>query len=172
MTVSEGEFQVRALDSSGVTSKYCSAVNVEKARGHSSGKSVSKGRQVHLRTKKASKPRADHRLWESLSDDQFWAGQQIYYGFKLRVAGIGYRTQVFSCLPQAAFTRHDGPPDLLETFALWTRQAQAAGISVQDVLDILVFGKSCREVDREKRKRKGYAKENLVTGLAAFISLK
>ncbi|MBL4906404.1 MAG: hypothetical protein JKX94_03055 [Sneathiella sp.] len=121
---------------------------------------------------KPTKPRKpDKRLWDSLSEDQDKAARQIYYGFKLLVGETGFRTQGFSGMPRMTSNRYDGSSDLVEKYRLWARSVCKTGVSVHGVIDILIFGKSCREVDRELRKRKGFAKKNLLAGLGFFLDL-
>lgn len=146
---------------------------IQNAANNNSSKRKIRDSGTDNSNEEASKPRkADKRLWESLSQDQYDAAQQIYYGFKMRVAGMGPRTQTYSGMPAAGAVSHYGPSFLLEKFAMWSREARKTGVSVGCILDILVFGKSCRDVDRDHRKRKGFAKKNLVEGLEKYFEMK
>lgn len=116
------------------------------ANNNLSEQKIENSAENSLNKRGARKPRKmDKRLWESLSQEQYDAAQQIYYGFKLRVAGMGPRTQVYSSVPTAGSVSHYGPSFLLEKFAIWSRRAQESGISVGCILDILVFGKRDRK---------------------------
>ena len=114
--------------------------------------------------------RKNKRLWDSLSDDEAEAAQKIYYGFQILVSGGGYKTQSFTPVVVRRFERTEHHSDLVEFFTIWARKA-ARDISVTSVLDVLVFGKSFRDIDREKQKRKGFAKKNLLEGLGIYIEL-
>ncbi len=139
------------------------------ANNNASDAEIDECLRSHLVRDKNEKPRkADRRLWDSFSDDQIRAAQLIYTGFKMRVSGADIRTQVFSCMPRGHFNLNNTSSDLLEKFAIWSREAHESGISIGCILDIVVFGKSCREVDREHCKRKGFAKKNLLSGLDGF----
>ncbi len=112
--------------------------------------------------------RQDRRLWSSLSDDECRAAQQIYYGFQILVSGSGFKTQSFKPVVDGHRGWVEPDSELVEFFTAWARGA-ARDISVTSVLDILVFGKSCREIDRERQKRKGFAKKNLREGLEIYL---
>lgn len=153
--------------------RSCPSIQVGRAANNNVPEpQISEYLRIRLKDNKSVKPRkADKRLWESLSEDQFRAAQQIYFGFKMRVVGTGFRTQIFSALPPTACMAHHGPSDLLEKFSIWSRVAHEAGISVGSILDILVFGQSCRAVDRVQKRRKGFARKNLKAGLDCFLNL-
>ncbi len=118
-----------------------------------------------------SRPRRQNkRLWESLSDEECRAAQKIYCGFQILVSGSGCKTQSFKPVVDGCRGWVEPDSELVEFFAIWARSA-ARDISVTSVLDILVFGKSFRDVDRERQKRKGFAKKNLLEGLEIYLKL-
>lgn len=116
--------------------------------------------------------RNEKKFWKSLSPSEFKSAQQLYYGFQLLVSGIGYRTQSFSGMPMKSSENTGYQSDLINDFQVWVVLARGKNICIGAFLDLLVFGQSCREIDRSYRRRKGFAKENLVRGLALYIESK
>lgn len=173
MVLKNSRLKKYAPQSNDFSQRSCPPIQLGRAANNNAPETqVSDYLRIRLKDDKSVKPRkADKRLWESLSEDQFRAAQQIYFGFKMRVVGTGFRTQIFNALPPTHFMAHYGPSDLLEKFSIWSRQAHEAGISVGCILDILVFGKSCRAIDRAHKRRKGFARKNLETGLNCFLGL-
>ena len=55
-----------------------------------------------------------------------------------------------------------------QDYWLWAKEAYRAGIDVAAVIDIVALGKSAREVDRSRCKRKGWAVDNLMDGLDIY----
>jgi len=117
-------------------------------------------------------PRRQKQLWEGFGDTQLTAARHIYLGFQLRYGGVGLRTQSYSVAPRVKRYGNDHNSELDELFSIWARTAFAENVSVGAVLDILVFGKSCREIDRYYAKRKGFARKNLESGLDMYRGLR
>ncbi len=115
--------------------------------------------------------RRDQKIWGTLSDHQFKAAHKIYGGFQRLTSGAGYRTQVFSGMPGRQGRRIEDDSDLVERFSIWAKKATSEKIQIGAVLDILAFGRSCRQVDKELCKRKGFAKQNLIEGLDIYIHI-
>jgi hypothetical protein len=111
------------------------------------------------------------RLWESLTEIQINSAQNIYLGFQGRFGELGYRAQNFMWT-----AKYTGKPEgrldrLIEIFSDWASHERGVRFDVISVLDLLVFGKSCRDVDKSLRKRKGFAKENLLSGLETYLDV-
>ncbi|WP_025898602.1 hypothetical protein [Sneathiella glossodoripedis] len=109
-------------------------------------------------------------FWRSFSDAQIQHAQQIYVGF-LRLYGGGLRTQDYSFMPRATSFGEGRPTASEELFSLWARTGVVEDVQLTPILEILIFGLSCRQVDRKQGRRKGYARENLVRGLALYARL-
>ncbi|MZR30909.1 hypothetical protein [Sneathiella litorea] len=99
---------------------------------------------------------------------QIRASEMIARGFHLRTAGLGMRTQSYNWQPSSKGNMEDWQVDVMRRFMRWAVAAQAAGILVSVVLDIIVFGKSCRTVDRERQKRNGFARAQLLKGVELY----
>ena len=117
------------------------------------------------------KVRRQGAFWRGFSDGQIRSAQKLYAGFLRLYGGAGFRTQDYRFLPKVRSVAVDQISVLEESFSRWAREAQGEGISVASVLDIIVFGLSCREVDGKLRKRKGFARKNLEFGLDFYERL-
>lgn len=106
-----------------------------------------------------------------LSDEQIRAAEKISRGFQLRTAGLSTRTQSFNWQPKSAFVESGRDYALMQQFMSWAVAVQEAGLSVAVILDILVFGKSCRTVDKERNRRHGFARAYLLESLQIYENL-
>ena len=55
-----------------------------------------------------------------------------------------------------------------QDYRLWAKEAFMAGVDVAAVIDVIGFGKGSRQVERERRKRNGWAVDNLIAGLDIY----
>ncbi|MEX1034641.1 MAG: hypothetical protein WDZ54_01700 [Sneathiella sp.] len=110
----------------------------------------------------------ESRFFSMLTDEQMRTAELIALGFQFRTSGIGMRTQTFSTLPPSTGNIEERQSELVRRFMCWAVATQKQGISVAAVLDIIVFGKSCRAVDRERRKRNGFARSQLIGSLDLY----
>lgn len=108
------------------------------------------------------------RFFSILSDEQMRASEMIARGFHLRTTGLGMRTQSFSWQPKSTGSADDRQLDLMRRFTVWAVAVQRKGLSLAAVLDIIVFEKSCRTVDRERKKRNGFARSQLLESLDLY----
>ncbi len=105
----------------------------------------------------------DARLWEGMSVPQQDAAVEIERAFALISRGVGYRISN----PYAPRVDHgrtnanERQGIVVAGYVSWANDCMKAKLSHAAALDILGFGKTCREVDRERRVRKGWARENL-----------
>ena len=136
------------------------------------------GRNIKLRSRPGANPSGrlrktdmkarEPRLFSMLTDDQVRIAEKISRGFHLRTAGLGMRTQNYSRLPSSTGNTEDWQVELMRRFMLWAVRVQEAGLSLSAVLDVIIFGKSCRAVDRARKKRNGYARAQLNDALALY----
>lgn len=112
----------------------------------------------------------DARLWETLPLPQQDAALEIERAYTLMTRPLGYR------LSNPAGLRVDGmtaaPVEWIaqvqKGYVDWARDCHKAGLLHAAVLDILIFGQSCRQVDRARRMRNGWARDNLGEALALW----
>ena len=124
-----------------------------------------------MRQARRKRARADgFRL--DLSADQLRAADMIMRGFHLRTDGLGMRTQSYGWQPRGSGGGNERwESDVMRRFLGWATRAQGDGLSVAAALDVIVFGKSCRQVDRERRRRAGFARDNLLGSLNLYLRL-
>ncbi len=107
-----------------------------------------------------------------LSADQLRAADMIMRGFHLRTDGLGMRTQSYGWQPRGSGGGNERwESEVMRRFLGWAVRAQGEGLSVAAALDVIVFGKSCRQVDRERRRRAGFARDNLLGSLDLYLQL-
>jgi len=143
------------------------AISKQGARRPANNNIAATGKAKGRPTKKRCRV-ADSRLFTQMSVSQARAAERIRLGFQIRTAGLGFRTQSFSRQPTAPGDIGSWHVELMQGFMAWAMRMQECGLSLTAALDILVFGKSCRAVDKARRKRNGFAKQNLMECLALF----
>lgn len=110
----------------------------------------------------------DATLWDSLSPAEQAAAEAIEAGFRLLVAGLTARVPSLGApRGRAAPGLNDRAVLLIAEYRAWVR-ACPPEISPLQVIDVVAFGRSCRSIDREHRRRKGWARANLAAGLAVY----
>ena len=117
----------------------------------------------------AMRRRSVPSLYSAFSREERRAAEMIAMGFECRTSGLGFRTQSFSDMPSCAGRQEEWQVELMQSFMVWAVAVQAESLSIAAALDFLVFGKSCRTIDKERRKRNGYAKSNLLNSLKIYI---
>ena len=113
------------------------------------------------------------RLWNAMSEEQQVAAERIARGFQVITAGLGHGGMRLDVRGGPSY----GDPwekarDLIEDYWAWAKRAQRERLNVAAALDVLAFGHSCRDVDRWRRKRKGWARGNLFGGLEVYCGIK
>ncbi|MDF2367487.1 hypothetical protein [Sneathiella sp.] len=120
------------------------------------------------RLRKTENKAREPRLFSMLTDDQIRVAELIARGFHLRTAGLGMRTQTYCWQPPGTGNTEDWLFDVMRRFTRWAVAVQEAGLSLAAVLDVIVFGQSCRAVDRARRKRNGYARAQILDALELY----
>ncbi len=111
-------------------------------------------------------------FWKSFSSEQVQAAQNLYYGFQRLYGGSGYRTQDYNFMPKVKSTSQVWGDRYGDLFIVWAQRVKAERLSLTAMLEILVFGQSCRAVDKKLGRRKGYARKNLAAGLDLYGHLR
>lgn len=115
----------------------------------------------------------DARLWDAMSPAQQDAALQIAEAFETMGRGLGYVTSDWQRIPGASGAGNAGAAHsrLIHGYVEWTKQCHREKISHAMIIDILVFGFSCRQQDRDRRLRSGSARKNLMDGLTLYCLL-
>jgi len=112
--------------------------------------------------------KTDARLIDSLTAWEQDAAGMIYAGYVALIGPVGYKVQSFERRDPSIDHALDRRTDLIERFRQWSKQAQKDRINVPAVLDVVADGRGLREVDIQRRKRNGWARENLLDGLRLY----
>lgn len=115
---------------------------------------------------------SNEKLWQGLDDAERRAAHLIYIGFLAKFSDLGMRTQRFLWMPKGKPGANEYRDFLIDLFTKWATVQGDKYFDVLAVLDVVIFGKSCREVDRAMRRRKGFAKDNLIIGLHEYAKIK
>lgn len=110
----------------------------------------------------------DARLWDSLNPQQQANAQRIERAFRIMSRGLGLRLSSFMQSFGGGSNESEREADLIAAYFTWGRAVQKQKLSHAAAIDILIYGRSCREVDALRRKRKGWARENLASALSLW----
>lgn len=114
----------------------------------------------------------DARLWDAMTDAQQDAALQIAEAFEAMSRGLGYVTSDWQRLPGAGGGNAGAVHSrLIHGYVEWTKSCHRDKISHAMIVDILAFGVSCRQQDRDRRLRAGSARRNLMDGLTLYCLL-
>ena len=113
----------------------------------------------------------DARTREMFVGRQEDAHDQILIGFEKITGKVGCK--IGSLEPRIPNTGNERGNNVAEErYWEWALKAQSDGVSIAAFLDCLYFLKSFRQVDRERQKRNGWAKENVLDGLNLYCMLR
>ncbi|MGI9489079.1 MAG: hypothetical protein ACR2RF_24980 [Geminicoccaceae bacterium] len=113
----------------------------------------------------------DARLFDSLGYRHEDAAQAIHDGFRAITEGLHYKPAAFERLdrsPGTVVRVRDYLTDCTRHFWRWGQEMQCYRLPTAPILDVFVFGFSCREVDRDRRKRNGWTKSIIDEGLGLY----
>lgn len=114
----------------------------------------------------------DARLWDAMSGAEQDAALQIAEAFEAMSSGLGYMTSDWQRIPGGASGGAGAAHSrLIHGYIEWTKNCHREKISHAMIVDILVFGSSCRQQDRDRRLRSGSARRNLMNGLTLYCLL-
>lgn len=118
---------------------------------------------------------SDARLWDKLSPAQQDAAHEIALAFEGIGRGLGYAAINFERLPSArggAAGALECMEHLVNAYLEWTKRCKQSRVSHSMVIDVVVFGFSCRALDRDCGARRGAARKNLAEGLDIYCRMK
>lgn len=117
----------------------------------------------------------DARLWNSLSPHGQEAAIRIDRACHLLNKGLGFRISAphrERISGSRAPNIDDYQNHLTNIYLKWGQACHKDGLSHAACIDIIVFGKSCAAVDKDRRVRKGWARQNLSACLDLYCTLK
>ena len=132
-------------------------------------------RVTHERHEQRARRRIlEARLWDGLTPPLQDAAIEIERAFALMSKPVGYHVSNFTA-PRV----DQGRTDMTEWFAViqksymgWATDCQRARLSHAAALDIIAFGQSCRAVDRARRMKNGWARDNLGLCLSLWCKMR
>ncbi len=141
---------------------------------HSPTQSVVLKLTAERQTVRSQRRIVDARLWEAMDDAQQRAACEIAIAYETMGRGLGYITSDWQRIPGANGPSNVGEAHsrLINSYVDWTKACHKEGISHSMAIDILVFGFSCKALDRDRRVRTGASRQNLMDGLTLYCGLK
>ncbi|TVQ82561.1 MAG: hypothetical protein EA357_08895 [Micavibrio sp.] len=118
----------------------------------------------------------DARLWQAMSPFQQNAALAVEQAFRLMSRGLGYRIsapdkpRTGSPYPADCGSARDG--EKIALYFQWAERCKTEKLNHAAAVDILIYGKSCRAVDRVRHMRNGSARRNLLACLDVYCTLR
>lgn len=116
----------------------------------------------------------DARLWEAMNGAQQQAALEITRAYEALARGLGYTVSDWERLPGTAntLTPAEIHRRMIGNYNDWTALCRRERLSHSMIVDVLVFGVTCRALDRDRRVKKGACRENLMAGLNLYAKLR
>lgn len=108
------------------------------------------------------------RLWDGLDPSLQDAAVAIERGYSMVTRGMGHKPPSYELGSGGKGGYSDRDVDAMEDYWTWAKEAQRQRIDHAGIIQILVEGMSLTGLDAARRKRKGYAKAELMEGLNLF----
>lgn len=126
------------------------------------------------KTQRSMRRIVDARLWEAMTPPQQDAALEIAMAAHLATLGIGFKTSPSGMqrIESSPGNQTDRQAALISFYFSWAKTCKRERLSAACILDILLFGKSCRQVDKERKIRNGSARHNLIEGLKLYCQLR
>lgn len=141
---------------------------------HSPTQSVTPNRPALRNLSDVRRRITDARLWDRMTGAQQDAAQEIAFAFESMSQGLGFTTVNWERLPGCSGPKNavECREKLLGDYVTWAKSCHADGVSHSMIIDVLVFGFSCRALDHDRRARSGWSKRNLMSGLDIYCRMK
>lgn len=140
---------------------------------HSPTESVSVRITAERREQRSTRRITDARLWDGLTQPQQDAALQIAFAYETMGRGMGFVISNWQRLPGSPGSHNiaESHARLISTYIGWAQACQKQKIHHSLIIDVLVFGQTLVAVDRDRRVRKGTARQNLIEGLSLYCKL-
>jgi len=124
--------------------------------------------------KKVSRRALDGRIWDKMSPEQTGAAHAITRAVELRSRGVGFKTARLTPREagHAPDYEHDFEIELMVRYLAFVLEAKNHRVDIGAVVSVLVLGEPCSAVDSQKRRRKGWAQENLFHALDLYAYMR
>ncbi len=126
------------------------------------------------KSKKYQQRILDARLWNKMTNAQQDAALAIDRAFQLMSKGLGYRISAphLAKISTSRVNHSDYEGELINIYFKWAKSCKEKELHHSAAIDILIYGKSCIEVDRNRRVRNGWAKNNLLESLNIYCKIR
>lgn len=116
----------------------------------------------------------DARLWKAMSPFQQNAALALEHAFHQMSKGLGYRTSAPHKLNfgKAHHSENDRDGEIIAFYFQWAEACKQEDLHHSAAIDVLVYGQSCRQVDRNRRVRNGWSKKNLLACLNIYCAMR
>lgn len=116
---------------------------------------------------------ADHKLFSNLTPEMETAAQRLHDGFRAITEGLQVKTWITERVDgNAAGSVRDYIADCTVWWFRWGHEMQRYKYPIAPIVDVFIEGKSCREVDRMRRKRNGWTKDKIDVGLELYCKIR
>lgn len=141
-------------------------------------RSLTTGRMVEIGV--AMRRRSEAALWGWLAKEPDYerAAARIGAAFTFLDRGLGVQESTLARMMRGGVSGGGSGPDylrrmnaLLADYFDWGRECTRRRISHAAVMDVIGYGKTCRTVERERKRRNGWAREQLDEALALYCEL-
>lgn len=112
------------------------------------------------------------RLWRGLDPSLQDAAVAIERGFSLVTRGMGHKPPSYELGNGGKGGYGDRDVDAMEDYWVWAKEAVRQRVDHAGIILVLVEGMALAGLDMMRRKRKGYAKAELIEGLNLFCRLR
>lgn len=131
---------------------------------------ASTGKQIEVGV--AERRRSEHALWATFSAEDEWAATRIAAAFAAIERGMGVKNaSAEHGIGNGGAYRGVTFTALVDDYFAWGRECTKERVDHSAIMDVLGYGKSCRETDRRRGKRKGYVRAHLEKGLGLYYEL-
>lgn len=115
----------------------------------------------------------DSRIWKAMTHMEQEAAQQIAWIVNQYSGVANYKVQKLSGTPPST-AEHDDTrlATMREYYNTWLELCRRYRVCPTSLINIIVLGHSLSRVDRNKRKRKGWAKQNMLDGLGLYCEVR
>ncbi len=132
---------------------------------------ISSGRQTELTRRRA----IDARVWDSFTPEQEAAALDIRAAFEIIAGEVSIRTAMY----EERVSRGDHATEentrlviLQEHYWRWGRECKMQGVSHSAAMDVLFFHLPISEVDRTRKMKAPWARNNLVSALNLYCTIR
>lgn len=128
-------------------------------------------RVIRQEIQQSRRRKADARVWDSFSPEQEKAAEQIQAAWSVLAGDVNVKIGRYGSNGGRPLGE-DKRVQLVGYYREWANNARKDGFDASAIMEILCYGAGLREVERDRRRRNGWAKDNLHDGLDRYAELR